>query len=135
MDKFREIRPVVLGIARKGNKILVSEGYDKTKDELEDTINFLKEKYNAQFLIPQIIIYNKEHLNTVLAYLGGKRELQTVLNSPSILKLTVSEIVDREIFIRNRGEELTINGLFNPIFGWAKSKFEEEMKKQQTQSR
>lgn len=32
MDKFKEIRPVVLGIAKRGNKILVSKGYDKIKD-------------------------------------------------------------------------------------------------------
>lgn len=29
MDKFKEIRPIVLGIAKENNKILVSEGYDK----------------------------------------------------------------------------------------------------------
>lgn len=29
MNKFKEIRPVVLGIARNNNKILVSQGYDK----------------------------------------------------------------------------------------------------------
>ena len=33
MDKFKEIRPIVLGIARKENKILVGEGYDKIKGE------------------------------------------------------------------------------------------------------
>lgn len=33
MDKFKEIRPIVLGIAKKDNKILVSEGYDETKNE------------------------------------------------------------------------------------------------------
>lgn len=33
MDKFKVIRPVVLGIVRKDNKILVSEGYDKVKEE------------------------------------------------------------------------------------------------------
>lgn len=33
MDKFKEIRPIVLGIAKKDNKILVSKGYDKIKDE------------------------------------------------------------------------------------------------------
>lgn len=32
MDKFKEIRPIVLGIAKRGNKILVSKGYDKIKD-------------------------------------------------------------------------------------------------------
>ncbi len=29
MNKFREIRPVVLGIAKHNNKILVGKGYDK----------------------------------------------------------------------------------------------------------
>ncbi|MBQ7410925.1 MAG: NUDIX domain-containing protein [Clostridia bacterium] len=33
MNKFKEIRPVVLGIAKKNNKILVSEGYDKIKNQ------------------------------------------------------------------------------------------------------
>ena len=33
MDKFKEIRPIVLGIVKKDNKILVSEGYDKVKNE------------------------------------------------------------------------------------------------------
>lgn len=33
MNKFKEIRPIVLGIARRGNKILVSEGYDKSKNQ------------------------------------------------------------------------------------------------------
>ena len=33
MDKFKEIRPIVLGIVKKDNKILVSKGYDKTKNE------------------------------------------------------------------------------------------------------
>ena len=34
MDKFKEIRPIVLGIIKKENKILVSEGYDKVKNEV-----------------------------------------------------------------------------------------------------
>lgn len=33
MDKFKEIRPIALGVARKDNKILVGEGYEKYKDE------------------------------------------------------------------------------------------------------
>lgn len=33
MDKFKEIRPIVLGIVKGENKILVSEGYDKIKNE------------------------------------------------------------------------------------------------------
>ena len=33
MDKFKVIRPVVLGIAKNNNKLLVSEGYDKIKNQ------------------------------------------------------------------------------------------------------
>lgn len=33
MDKFKEIRPIVLGIVKKENKVLVSKGYDKIKNE------------------------------------------------------------------------------------------------------
>lgn len=33
MDKFKEIRPIVLGIVKKDNKLLVSRGYDKTKNQ------------------------------------------------------------------------------------------------------
>ena len=32
MDKLKEIRPIVLGIAKNNNRILVSKGYDKVKD-------------------------------------------------------------------------------------------------------
>jgi len=34
MNKFNEIRPIVLGIARHNNKLLVSEGYDKTTGKI-----------------------------------------------------------------------------------------------------
>lgn len=33
MDKFKEIRPIALGLAIKDNKVLVSEGYDKVKKQ------------------------------------------------------------------------------------------------------
>ena len=52
MDKFKEIRPIVLGIAKKNNKILVSEGYDKVKNQtfyrcLGGGIEFLEESQDA----------------------------------------------------------------------------------------
>ena len=33
MDKFKEIRPIALGLVIKDNKLLVSEGFDKVKNE------------------------------------------------------------------------------------------------------
>lgn len=34
MDKFKEIRPVVLGLAKKDNKLLVGEGFDNVKNQI-----------------------------------------------------------------------------------------------------
>ena len=58
MNKFKEIRPIVLGLAIKNNKILVSEGFDKVKNEsfyrcLGGGIEFLeksKEALKREFL-------------------------------------------------------------------------------------
>ena len=52
MDKFKEIRPVVLGLAIKNNKLLVSEGFDKIKNEtfyrcLGGGIEFLEKSEEA----------------------------------------------------------------------------------------
>ena len=33
MDKFKEIRPIALGLAIRDGKVLVSEGYDKVKNQ------------------------------------------------------------------------------------------------------
>ena len=34
MDKFKEIRPIALGLARKNNKLLVGEGFDNVKNQI-----------------------------------------------------------------------------------------------------
>ena len=52
MDKFKEIRPIVLGIAIKDNKLLVSEGFDKVKNQtfyrcLGGGIEYLKKSSDA----------------------------------------------------------------------------------------
>lgn len=52
MDKFKEIRPIALGLAIKNNKLLVSEGFDKVKNEtfyrcLVGGIEFLEKSEEA----------------------------------------------------------------------------------------
>lgn len=52
MNKFEEIRPIVLGLATKDNKLLVSEGYDKIKKQtfyrcLGGGIEFLEKSEDA----------------------------------------------------------------------------------------
>ena len=52
MNKFKEIRPIVLGLAIKNNKLLVSEGYDHSKNQtfyrcLGGGIEFLEKSTDA----------------------------------------------------------------------------------------
>ena len=52
MNKFKEIRPIVLGLVKRNNKILVSKGYDKIKNQtfyrsLGGGIEFLEKSENA----------------------------------------------------------------------------------------
>ena len=52
MDKFKEIRPIVLGLAMKDNNLLVSEGFDKIKNQffyrcLGGGIEFQERSYDA----------------------------------------------------------------------------------------
>ena len=52
MDKFKEIRPIALGLAIKDNSLLVSEGFDKVKNEtfyrcLGGGIEFLEKSVDA----------------------------------------------------------------------------------------
>lgn len=52
MNKFKEIRPIVLGLAMKDNKLLVSEGFDNVKKQtfyrcLGGGIEFLEKSTDA----------------------------------------------------------------------------------------
>lgn len=52
MDKFKEIRPIALGLAVRNNKLLVSEGFDTIKNEtfyrcLGGGIEFLEKSEDA----------------------------------------------------------------------------------------
>lgn len=52
MDKFKEIRPIALGLAIRNNKLLVLEGFDKVKNEtfyrcLGGGIEFLEKSEEA----------------------------------------------------------------------------------------
>ena len=52
MNKYKEIRPIVLGLAIKNNKILVQEGFDKISEKtfyrcLGGGIEFLEKSEDA----------------------------------------------------------------------------------------
>lgn len=89
MDKFKEIRPIALGLAVKNNKLLVSEGFDKVKNEtfyrcLGGGIEFLekgeealkREFWKKLILILQLKIF-QEYLKTY--YISRKKAHELIL--------------------------------------------------------
>ena len=83
MDKFKEIRPIVLGIVKKDNKILVSEGYDKVKNEtfyrsigggiefLENSKDALKREFREELNIDiseNIFTYNGKNAHELILF-------------------------------------------------------------------
>jgi len=84
VDKFKEIRPVVLGIAMDKNKILVSEGYDKIKKQtfyrclgggiefLETSQEALKREYKEELDIDIIVEDFRGISENIFTYQGKK---------------------------------------------------------------
>ena len=123
-----EVRKI-LELCQKNNIKVTGTIYRRRADELEETINYVKDTFGPEYLIPQIIIEDKNHLQVVLNYFLGKGLLSVIINSPSILRLTITEIVDRENFISNCNQELiTSDGKFNPVFGWSRKLYEKKKK-------
>ena len=90
MDKFKEIRPIVLGIVKRKNKILVSEGYDKVKDEifyrcigggiefLENSKEALKREFKEELNI-DVNIGNYLGINENIFTYNGKNAHELIL--------------------------------------------------------
>ncbi len=82
MDKFKEIRPVVIGIVRNGNKILVSEGHDNVKNQtfyrcigggiefLEKSQDALKREYKEELGVEIEIIEYLGLAENIFTYQG-----------------------------------------------------------------
>ena len=91
MDKFKEIRPIVLGIVKRENKILVSKGYDKIKNEtfyrsigggiefLENSKDVLKREFKEELSIDikvekflgiseNIFVYNGKNAHELILF-------------------------------------------------------------------
>ena len=88
----------------------------------------LYRKTSEEYLTPQIIIYDKNHIEKIFNYLSGKKILHTIIKSSGILRLTLEELIDREIYIRMINQDLVVGETFNPVMGWSKKEYEKRKK-------
>ena len=90
MNKFKEIRPIVLGLAIKDNKLLVSEGFDNVKNQtfyrclgggiefLEKSIDALKREFKEEINI-DIVLKNFLGISENIFTYKGKNAHELVL--------------------------------------------------------
>jgi len=114
------------------NDIEVSEIiFRKRKEELAESIEFIKSfpKYPEgdtykEYLKPEIIIYDKNQLARVFAYLNIHR-LRYIKEDSAILKLSIGEISEREAYLYSNNGKFIEDGRINKIFSYTKKKFQE----------
>jgi len=88
-------------------------------------INFEKIQllYGDEYLEPLILSKSAKHLSQVFPYLDSLGVLPIVLNSGSILTLTVNEIKERKSVLDKLGLPLIKGQRFHPIFGLSKKNY------------
>ena len=70
-------------------------------------------------------------MRKVCHYLEGKKYLEILKKSPSILKLSLEEIVEREAYLKTDeiNEPMVVGESFHPVFGLSRKNFAEKKKK------
>ena len=80
--------------------------------------------YSNKFLTSLIVNKDKKYLEKVFPYLDNLGVLDIVINSSSILTLSLDEIMERKEFIESIGAEIVVDGKFNSIFGLSKKNYQ-----------
>lgn len=114
----------IIEVCKRNNIQITGSIFLKTSEEIEKSINYIKENYGQAYLTPLIINKNVEHLKNVLPYLESLGVLSYVVKSASILTLTLDEIKERKDFVESNNDTLVLqNGRFNSVFGLSKSNY------------
>lgn len=121
----------IINLLLENNIEITGIVFKKKEKELKDTIEFIKNKYGKDYLLPQIIIYDKDQIDKVFSYCAGRGCMDIIKNSPAILKLTISEIIERYIYIISIGEDFVEDNKFNQALLWSKKKYLEMKEKQE----
>ena len=95
-------------------------------ERIRENAKYIRENYGQEYVTRMIISQNPERLREVLPYLDEFGYLVGLLNgSAGILSLSLNEIKEREKVVRREGEEVLVNGKFNPTFGQSRKKYKQ----------
>jgi len=127
MKKAEEIEKII-EVCKKNKIEIIGSLFMKTSSELNKSIEYVKNNYGSEYLKPLIINKKAEYLKEVFEYLNALGVLKYVVNSSSILTLTLTEIKERKEFIESIGEDIIDKrGKFNSIFGLSRKNYKNKL--------
>ena len=91
--------------------------FQKNPESLKKSIEFIKNNYDERFLKRLIVFTDVKHLEKVFSVLNSKNILDTVIDSPSILRLNYNDIMTRMRYLEDNGLDVVTSGKYNSIFG------------------
>ena len=98
----------------------------KSKD-LNETINYLKTNYGDEYLKPLLIVISTKKIKEIFPYLDSLGVLPIVINSASILTLSLDEIKERKEVLDYLGEHIVTGKRYNSIFGLSKKNYQKKL--------
>ncbi len=119
----------IIALLTANNIEITGVVFRRKEKELKSTIEHIKKKYGKEFLLPQIIIYDKDQIDRIFSYCSGRRCQELIKTCPYILRLTLNEIVERDSYINSIGGKFVEDGKFNQVLSWSRKKFLEEKEK------
>ena len=115
----------IIKVCRENNIPITGSIFIKTAEDLQASIDYVKNTYGQEYLVSLVVSKNVKHLQKVLPYLDSLDLLSYIIESASILRLTLEEIMERKEYIESQGESLiTKTGRFNSIFGLSRKNYE-----------
>ena len=136
MDKFKEIRPIALGLATKNNKLLVGEGFDNVKNQtfyrcLGGGIEFLEkssdalrrefsEEINANIIVKDFLGISEN----IFTYKGKNAQNYVVFNG-DIYRIIKVDKFRHTYLIRETNDVINKNDIENYINYYNNDNFSE----------
>ena len=102
-----EIKDIVEVCKQNGIEITGSVFY-KSAETLKNNVIYIKENYGSKYITNLTVSKNYNNLIETLPYLKENGWLDVIINSASILSLTLDEIKQRKSFIESIGEEVVV---------------------------
>ena len=113
--------------AEKNNIEIVGSIFQKKAKDLNETIQYLRTNWGNEYLKPLIIIISPKKIGQVFPYLDSLGVLPIVINSASILTLTLDEIKERKELLDYLGEPMVVKNKFHKILGMSRKNYQKKL--------